>query len=662
MPKFLVTNGSNFQPFTYDELTRPLYEMAEAKRNTQDQYDALSMQTEALRNYISENEDDKRAKAMYDNYVSKLNALQENLWSHGYTASTRRDLNAARAGFSSDIARLGKAIENRQTRSAEYNKFRHEHPDMVMGSDPGLDGLDNYLDNDLYGTDWYQYSGDKFTAEVAADAGARMKEVFEDPEISQDPRLTGYIAVKKKQGATSEDVAKASAAVLSYLGGDTEAMNGLELVPSILANVLMQHLQSTGAAGKVDSNEFGRLVKYGISGLSASIGSQDTNFLADKQWEKNMQFALAGYQNQLAKDLANYKNNLEINLLRERARLGGLPGGTGAGGNVSDGTIGPVIAALRGNNLNGIATKKEAKELVDKREVYEALSTLAELKRAGGLLGPDGQYVEAARKATDVLQNSKYYNQNAQSLSSDWGAALTKIGNEILESAKNDHYYEFNLDDAGHSNIVKNLFNGNMPELSGKDADANAASIAEYADGKKVSASDLRSIRDAKEVRVGFDAKSGKMTIRRNGSDDSESRGKWSDRIIYLDTDTMLQGAYGADSKTVLEAMYYSLPDDYPTAQREALYNKILNMSHGDGTVDLRTLAKMITSSYSSMTSSNDINKIMAYNSLVYALMQGIYDSSNTPIKPNPYLEGWSPKTGGDYTEDLLGLYSDNEE
>lgn len=292
MPKFLVTNGSNFQPFTYDELTRPLYEMAEAKRNTQDQYDALSMQTEALRNYISENEDDKRAKAMYDNYVSKLNALQENLWSHGYTASTRRDLNAARSAFSSDIARLGKAIENRQTRSAEYNKFKHDHPDMVMGSDPGLDGLDNYLDNDLYGTDWYQYSGNQFMSEVGADAKARANEMLNNPEIMRDPRLAGYITKITREGFSNDEVDAAGAAVKAHLAGDSSYLGNLDPASSILANVLLTHLESTGAAGNVSDAEFNRLVDYGINGLSQAVGKTHTQELSDKVWDANKQYSM----------------------------------------------------------------------------------------------------------------------------------------------------------------------------------------------------------------------------------------------------------------------------------------------------------------------------------------------------------------------------------
>ena len=313
MPKYLVTQGSNFQPFTYDELSRPLYEMAEAQNNAQDQYDALSMQTEALRRYISDNDDDREARALYNNYANRLKSLQENLWVNGYTPSTRKYLSEARAGFSSDINRLGKAIENRQARSAEYWKTKHDHPDMIMGADPGTSGLDNYLKNDLYGTDWYHYSGNQFMSEVGADAKARANEMYRNPEIMKDPRLAGYITRVTRDGFTSDEVANASDAVRSYLRGDATSMANLDPASSILANVLLSHLESTGAAGNVSDDEFSRLVEYGISGLSQAIGKTDIRDLSDKQWDYNKQIALADYNNKLAieREAAKHKQPVQ---------------------------------------------------------------------------------------------------------------------------------------------------------------------------------------------------------------------------------------------------------------------------------------------------------------------------------------------------------------
>ena len=112
MARFIVTSGSHFQPLTYDELVKPLMQMTEAQNKAQDAYDQISMETNALENYISQNPGDENARAMYDNYKAKLSALQNNLWNNGYSSQTARDLSVARAGYAGDVTRLATAIKN----------------------------------------------------------------------------------------------------------------------------------------------------------------------------------------------------------------------------------------------------------------------------------------------------------------------------------------------------------------------------------------------------------------------------------------------------------------------------------------------------------------------------------------------------------------------
>ena len=297
MAKFLVTSGSYYEPFTYDELARPLQQMADAQNATADSYDQLNMETEALRHYISENKGDMQAKALYDNYVNKLNTLQDNLWRNGYNAGTRRDLASARSAYASDITRLKTAIENRQARSKEYWDTKHKNPDMVMGSDPGLGGLDAYLNDDLYGSNWYSYSGTQFTNEVAADAKARANELLTDyknrMDVQRDPRLAGYLTRIVQEGYTSQEVQRASDAAYAALqSGDRSGLDNLPVAEGILANVLLSHLDSTGARGNVSDSEFNRLFEYGRQGLSHAIGKTDVRELNDKVWDFNRQLAL----------------------------------------------------------------------------------------------------------------------------------------------------------------------------------------------------------------------------------------------------------------------------------------------------------------------------------------------------------------------------------
>lgn len=295
MPKYLVTNGSNFQPFTYEELARPVQEMAQAHRESQDQYDAISMQTEALRRYISEGKGDERTKKLYDDYVEKLSNLQNNLWTYGYNAGTRRDLSVARNGFFRDMQRIGKAIQTRQESSLKWREAVKNDPSLVTSGDPGLDGLDSYLDNDLHGSEWYSYSGNKFAAEVGSEAAERSKELFgslqEQLQVTRDPRMQGHLIYQINQGVTSKHVAGAGELVRNAVlnkNMDTKFDNSTP--EGVLANVLMNHLNASNAYNNVSPEEFDRLVNKGIEGLSKAIGDSKPQITDDLVWKANQQY------------------------------------------------------------------------------------------------------------------------------------------------------------------------------------------------------------------------------------------------------------------------------------------------------------------------------------------------------------------------------------
>lgn len=300
MPRYLVTRGSYFEPMTYDELARPIIQMTEAQNTAQDNYDTISMETEALRRYISDKPGDSEAKKIYDGYTQKLASLQENLWNNGYTGQTRRDLAAARAGYASDVTRLATAIKNRQDRSREYWEMRLKNPDLITGNDPGLGGLNDYLRDDTFGQNYYTYSGTQFMQEVAADAKARASEMLSDPEVSNNPALAGYLTVKTREGFTSQEVDDASNAVRAFIRGNQNALSGLDTGSSVLAGVLLSHLESTGAAGNVTPDEFMRLFDYGRAGLSQAIGKTDVRELTDKVWDYNRQISLMNYRHALS--------------------------------------------------------------------------------------------------------------------------------------------------------------------------------------------------------------------------------------------------------------------------------------------------------------------------------------------------------------------------
>lgn len=646
MPKFLVTSGSYFQPFTYDELSKPVVQTVEAHNAAQDAYDQLSMETSALGRYITENPDDVNAKRMYDSYLAKLNSLQDNLWNNGYNAATRRDLASARAGYASDIIRLQAAIKARQERSQEYWKTRHEHPDMIMGRDPGESGLDNYLFNDLYGRDYYSYSGNDFAKMVGAEASARASEMLNDPQVKKNPMLVGYLQMIERDGFTNKQVDDAYAAVRKAVAGDMSDVANLDFATGILANVLMSNLESSGAKGNVSQDEFNRLLDYGKIGLSQAVGKTKVSTVADLQWAE---------QQKIARENERYQHQLNLAAMKAAAR-------NGSGG--SDPRIGPRIATLRGNALNGISDKKQEDEFTDKKNVYDALSIINELKKSGALRQPNGMLSDAANKAIskliriDVFGN-EHVNEYYQKITggkkgfitnTDLDPILEQIRNEINNTESNDHMYQFNVTSAAAANMARTVFKPNIGQLSGGKRNSTVAeSVARYADGSAVKATDLKTILESDNLLVGFDAKSGKITVQRNAADDSQDVGKYNDKIVYLDPKTVLTGTSGyANSAALLYAFNSAIPEGVSSAKEEEYRNKIAALANYGQTVDLRMMADLIHENYKSMMKDGSDEDKAVYNALVESFAQGLFDSSNTAWSPNNYKEGWSAKTGGD--------------
>lgn len=311
MPKYLVTSSSHFEPFTYEELVRPVAHMQQIHDATQDAYDTLSLETNALANYITNNPEDYDAKVMYDNYVNKLNTLQNNLQRNGINGQTRRDLSDARAGYASDITRIARAIQNRQERSKEYWDARHKNPDLVVGKDPGLSGLNDYLKDDNYGMNWFSYDSAKFEKEVYDETKARAQQMLrglQDPNsVIKNPALVDQLTRVITQGFTNKELEQAGVlvdAVINLTPEQREAVyenSDISPVASLLAESLINRYDATGIRNSdVALEERQRLLNRGKAGWVGGVMAPDVKDFKDAQYEQQQKYAAMRYQHALA--------------------------------------------------------------------------------------------------------------------------------------------------------------------------------------------------------------------------------------------------------------------------------------------------------------------------------------------------------------------------
>lgn len=280
MGKFLVTSGSYFEPFTYDELIKPLEATQQRHDAAQESFDVMNERTSALKEYISNNEGDALAKRLYDNYMDKLVSFQNNLYNNGITPQTKRDLTAARSAFASDIARLQQAIQQSQNISSAYNERRQTHPDLVASDDPSAGGLDNFLRDPNYGKDYYTYSGNQFAKEVESGAKARTAELYRVLK-DQDRHIPGYIIRIEQQGFTNKEADNAYNAAVEALATGDRSFKNLTEPEKLLANSFISNVDATGAQTKLNQKEFNRLLNYGRIGLSSVVGPVAPRYLSD---------------------------------------------------------------------------------------------------------------------------------------------------------------------------------------------------------------------------------------------------------------------------------------------------------------------------------------------------------------------------------------------
>lgn len=157
-----ITINSEFKPFTYDELTKPLRDYTEAYNKVEEQYATLAQQTEAWKN-IATQENSPEAYAMYKKYSDELNAVVED-FSRGMTIQNRGKLSGLKSRYASEI----EPIKVAYTAMEEANAYRDE---VKRADQSAIFNVDRYtsLDSFLHGNiaDNTYVSGRTIQADIA---------------------------------------------------------------------------------------------------------------------------------------------------------------------------------------------------------------------------------------------------------------------------------------------------------------------------------------------------------------------------------------------------------------------------------------------------------------------------------------------------------------
>lgn len=173
----LVIN-SQFRPFTYDEMVKPLVQYKEAYDKVEQDYSDLATQTEMWKDIVNQT-NSPEAYAMYKGYSDQLNSIVED-FSKGMTLKNRSALLGMKRDYARNITPIARASEAMNA----ANELRVKAgPDAIFEV-----GEYNSLDQFLHGktaNNRYQ-SREALIKKTAAMTEAAMAEALKDPGFKKE--------------------------------------------------------------------------------------------------------------------------------------------------------------------------------------------------------------------------------------------------------------------------------------------------------------------------------------------------------------------------------------------------------------------------------------------------------------------------------------------
>lgn len=273
-----------FNPFTYEELIRPIADYNEAYNALADSYATLSDQTEAFRNEVNAT-DSRKAYEQFNRYAEDLGAAIDD-FSKGMTSSNRANLLNMKRRYGREIGTIAKAAEARKEANALRDKAG---PDAIFEVS-NYNSLDPFLEGETV-NNRYQ-SASNITATTAAMTEAVMAEVAKDPDLLD--AIKGYKLMVQHSGGSYEDL---MAAITNTVTSDPNILNKFnEIKNRVKKDLGYTNYDAQGQA------TIERAINTGLFvGLDKPVKTliEDRNFttpqLMETQRQFNLELNLKGY-------------------------------------------------------------------------------------------------------------------------------------------------------------------------------------------------------------------------------------------------------------------------------------------------------------------------------------------------------------------------------
>lgn len=212
--KIVLTNSAKFNPYTFDEMLKPLAMAADAYNAVQSGIEELGAKADLMKMYANEVPDSKTAN-MYNSYAKDLEEQASMLAKHGLTPASRQGLLNMKRRYSSEVVPIETAVARREALIKEQRDALRNDPSLMFDVDYSKTQLDYLLDNP--NATYNPISGNELTERAAQMASNLAKVAQGNPKYQsilggqyfQQMTQMGYTPAQIMQTILDDDNAPA---------------------------------------------------------------------------------------------------------------------------------------------------------------------------------------------------------------------------------------------------------------------------------------------------------------------------------------------------------------------------------------------------------------------------------------------------------------------
>lgn len=212
--KIVLTNNARFNPYTFDEMLKPLAMAADAYNTVQSGIEELGAKADLIKMYANEVPDSKTAN-MYNSYAKDLEKQASMLAKHGLTPASRQGLLNMKRRYNSEVVPIETAVARREALTKEQREALLRDPSLMFDVDYSKTQLDYLLGNP--NATYNPISGNELTKRATQMASNLAKVVQGNPKYQsilggqyfQQMTQMGYTPAQIMQTILNDDNAPA---------------------------------------------------------------------------------------------------------------------------------------------------------------------------------------------------------------------------------------------------------------------------------------------------------------------------------------------------------------------------------------------------------------------------------------------------------------------